>query len=81
MSNGSQANLYVTSLMEPCFLNFRLHKLLLQPRGTQQTERSDKTSEQSMASKVKKKVGKIRVEGGFCPLILLLVTVLKKHFC
>ncbi|CAA0816274.1 Unknown protein [Striga hermonthica] len=41
---------------------FGLHKLLLQPRGVQQTERDNKTLEPATASKVKRTVGKIRVE-------------------
>ncbi|KAL7129260.1 hypothetical protein ABFS83_13G053500 [Erythranthe nasuta] len=41
---------------------FGLHKLLLQPRGVQQTERDNKIADQTMTSKVKKTVGKIRVE-------------------
>ncbi|KAL0443731.1 UNVERIFIED_CONTAM: hypothetical protein Slati_2095800 [Sesamum latifolium] len=40
----------------------RLHKLLLQPRGVQQADRDNKVTEQTMASKVKRTVGKIRVE-------------------
>ncbi|KAI3457041.1 hypothetical protein Pfo_013704 [Paulownia fortunei] len=52
-------------LRDECLLlrnAFGLHKLLLQPRGVQQTERDNKTTEQAMASKVKRTVGKIRVE-------------------
>ncbi|KAG8386685.1 hypothetical protein BUALT_Bualt03G0174700 [Buddleja alternifolia] len=41
---------------------FGLHKLLLQPRGVQQTERSNKTTKQAVSTKVKRTVGKIRVE-------------------
>ncbi|PIN16647.1 hypothetical protein CDL12_10693 [Handroanthus impetiginosus] len=52
-------------LRDECLLlrdAFGLHKLLLQPRGVQQTERDNKNTEQAMASKVKRTVGKIRVE-------------------
>ncbi|GFP90263.1 hypothetical protein PHJA_001170200 [Phtheirospermum japonicum] len=52
-------------LKDECLLlrnAFGLHNMLLQPQGVQQTERENKTTEQVMASKVKKSVGKIRVE-------------------
>ncbi|KAH6788803.1 portal protein [Perilla frutescens var. frutescens] len=52
-------------LRDECLLlrnAFGLHKLLLQPRGVQQAEMDNKTTEQAMASKVKRTVGKIRVE-------------------
>lgn len=42
----------------------RLHNFLLQPRGSQQMERSTtKNVEQAYPVKVKKVIGKIRVEG------------------
>lgn len=42
----------------------RLHNFLLQPRGVQPMETSSaKTAEQTGALKVKKAIGKIRVEG------------------
>ncbi|XP_057812221.1 uncharacterized protein LOC131026371 [Salvia miltiorrhiza] len=52
-------------LRDECLLlrnAFGLHKLLLQPRGVQQADMNNKTTEQAMASKVKQTVGKIRVE-------------------
>ncbi|KAL0362547.1 UNVERIFIED_CONTAM: hypothetical protein Scaly_1209900 [Sesamum calycinum] len=52
-------------LRDECLLlrnAFGLHKLLLQPRGVQQADRDNKVTEQAMASKVKRTVGKIRVE-------------------
>jgi len=45
-----------------CFL--RLHEFLLQPRGVKLTERRNtRNSEQTVPLKIKKAVGKIRVEG------------------
>nr|GMD84221.1 Epidermin biosynthesis protein like [Ipomoea batatas] len=41
---------------------FGLHKLLLQPRHVQSTERINKTTEQALPMKVRKAVGKMRVE-------------------
>ncbi|KAL3652499.1 hypothetical protein CASFOL_002180 [Castilleja foliolosa] len=52
-------------LQDECLLlrnAFGLHKMLLQPQGAQQTERDNKTTEQAMASQVKRTVGKLRVE-------------------
>ncbi|KAL8512388.1 hypothetical protein ACS0TY_018756 [Phlomoides rotata] len=52
-------------LRDECLLlrnAFGLHKLLLQPRGAQQPDRDNKATEQAIASKVKRTVGKIRVE-------------------
>ncbi|GFP93447.1 mitochondrial phosphate carrier protein 3 mitochondrial [Phtheirospermum japonicum] len=52
-------------LQDECLLlrnSFGLHNMLLQPQGVHQIERDNKTTEQVMASKVKRSVGKIRVE-------------------
>ncbi|XP_075506452.1 uncharacterized protein LOC142543220 [Primulina tabacum] len=52
-------------LRDECLLlrnAFGLHKLLLQPRGAQAAESNSKTTEQTIPSKVKRIVGKIRVE-------------------
>ncbi|KAL1560530.1 hypothetical protein AAHA92_10730 [Salvia divinorum] len=52
-------------LRDECLLlrnAFGLHKLLLQPRGVQHADMNEKTTEQAMASKVKRTVGKICVE-------------------
>lgn len=49
----------------------RLHKLLLRPRGAQAAESNSKTTKQAMTLKVKRIVGKIRVEGlDFSTLLL-----------
>ncbi|XP_041994463.1 uncharacterized protein LOC121744855 isoform X2 [Salvia splendens] len=52
-------------LRDECLLlrnAFGLHKLLLQPRGVQHANMNEKTTDQAMASKVKRTVGKICVE-------------------
>ncbi|XP_042067514.1 uncharacterized protein LOC121810862 isoform X1 [Salvia splendens] len=52
-------------LRDECLLlrnAFGLHKLLLQPRGVQHADMNEKSTEQAMASIVKRTVGKICVE-------------------
>ncbi|GAA0163543.1 hypothetical protein LIER_19381 [Lithospermum erythrorhizon] len=52
-------------LKDECYLlrsSFGLHKLLLHPRGKQPSQRSSKFTEQVIPLKMKKVVGKIRVE-------------------
>lgn len=50
--------------MAMVLLFYRLHNFLLQPRGSQQMERgTTKNVEQAYPVKVKKVIGKIRVEG------------------
>ncbi|KZV54990.1 hypothetical protein F511_35699 [Dorcoceras hygrometricum] len=61
-------------LRDECLLlrnAFGLHKLLLQPRGVHGAENNGKTTEQAMPSKVKRIVGKIRVEESMVCLVHL----------
>lgn len=52
-----------TIFPSPSYSTRSLQKLLLQPRGMQTTERINKTNGQTLPLKVRKLVGKVRVEG------------------
>lgn len=57
------AFLYCEELKRVCFV-YRLHKLLLQPRGFKPVESSgNENTDKACPLKVKKVIGKIRVEG------------------